>query len=474
MEVYNNSITKNIDPTQTSDNPFEHLLDDLKPVGSYKDSTYEVVSIIAYLIGVPEDKICAYPQYAVFPKLNCDKNARIIRNLCIARTLIERNFKKINDAMQREYKSISNMPEYLPFNTIRQLNEDGANFIKKSSTKLTHHIIEINRLISDRINNCKPLFPDWVKWEYIRDLFIMPNGLTEAGTKAAADLYYPNQFFYPFQCYINWHPYEAGNILLDDRKFMTILYEQHNDYFADFNQTSDAGSLIKNRIYDFLEQAQKVVAFVDCENSDPYKLCAALKGLEPEELAKLSKIILFDDVHTTAAWAYLELYTHVPVEHMLIDRLHSGKSLVDGRLMTRACQEHYVNGVDSILLVSSDSDYWSLISSLESAEFLVMIEKEKCGPDLKEAMQESDIGYCYLDDFYAGGSEDLKNAVIMAELDRQLQEYSFNLKELLDKAVVHTRAAMTSTERERFIEKHLKRLEFVIDKDANVSISIRR
>ena len=103
-----------------------------------------------------------------------------------------------------------------------------------------------------------------------------------------------------------------------------------------------------------------------------------------------------------------------------------------------------------------------------------MIEKEKCGPDLKEAMQESDICYCYLDDFYAGGSEDLKNAVIMAELDRQLQEYSFNLKELLDKAVVHTRAAMTPIERNRFVEKHLKRLEFVIDKDANVSIGIRR
>lgn len=474
MEIYNNSITKGIDPTQTSDNPFESLLDSLRPTGSYKDSTYEVVSVIAYLIGVPEDKICTYPQYAVFPKLHCDKNARIIRNLCIARTLIERNFKKINDAMQREYKSISNMPEYLPFNIIRQLNEDGANFIKKSSTKLTHHIIEINRLISDRINNCKPLFPDWVKWEYIRDLFIMPNGLTEAGTKAAADLYYPDQFFYPFQCYINWIPYDAGNILVNDKKFMTILYEQHNDYFADFNQTSDAGSLIKNRIYDFLDKSKKVVAFVDCENSDPYKLCAALRGLEPEELAKLSKIILFDDVHTTAAWSYLEHYTHIPVEHMLIERIHAGKSLVDGRLIARACQEHYVNSVDSILLVSSDSDYWSLISSLETANFLVMIESEKCGPDLKEALKESNIFYCYLDDFYAGGGEDLKATAVMVEVDRQLEGYGFNLKDILEKAVTLTRASMTPTEQERFLEKSLKRLELNIDKEANVTISLRR
>ena len=32
----------------------------------------------------------------------------------------------------------------------------------RSSTKLCHHIIEINRLISDRINNCKSLFPIWI------------------------------------------------------------------------------------------------------------------------------------------------------------------------------------------------------------------------------------------------------------------------------------------------------------------------
>ena len=62
----------------------------------------------------------------------------------------------------------------------------------------------------------------------------------------------------------------------------------------------------------------------------------------------------------------------------------------------------------------------------------------------------------------------------MAELDRQLQEYAFNFKGLLENAVVSTRASMTQTEQERFIEKHLKRLEFIIDKDANVSIGIRR
>jgi len=474
MEIYNNSLTKNNEQNQNYDNPFESLLDNMKPSGSFKDSKYDVVGVVAYLIGVPVDKIREYPQYQVFPKLDLDKTARIIRNLCIVRTSIERNFKKINDAMTHDFRTIASLPEYIPAEAMKQLKEDGISFIKKSSTKLAHHIVEINRLISDRINNCRNLFPDWVKWDYVRDLFIMPNGLTEAGTKAAADLYYANKFNYPYQCYINWRPYEAGNILLDDRKFMTFLYEQHNDYFDDYSQTSDAGSLIKDRIYDFLDESRKVVAFVDCENSDPYKLCAALRGLEPEALAKLSKIILFDDVHTTMAWGFLENYIHVPVEYMLIERIHSGKSLVDGRLIARACKEHYTEGVDSILLVSSDSDYWSLISSLETARFLVMVESEKCGPDLKEGLKDMGIFYCYLDDFYAGGGEELKNSVITAEVSRQLQNHTFNLEDLLREALYVTRASLSSTEQERFIDKVLRRMEITIDSENNVRLELRR
>ena len=38
----------------------------------------------------------------------------------------------------------------------------------------------------------------------------------------------------------------------------------------------------------------------------------------------------------------------------------------------------YKNDVDSFVIVSSDSDYWGLISSLPDAHFLVMIEREKC------------------------------------------------------------------------------------------------
>ena len=66
-----------------------------------------------------------------------------------------------------EYRGLLSMPEIIPASSMQQLSNDGISFIKKSSTKLCHHIIEINRLISDRINNCKSLFPIWINWTYI-------------------------------------------------------------------------------------------------------------------------------------------------------------------------------------------------------------------------------------------------------------------------------------------------------------------
>ena len=67
---------------------------------AYKDSTYELVSKVAYLIGVPLrifQNEHEPPKIEIYNRLEQDKNARIIRNLCIIRTAIERNYRKIND-----------------------------------------------------------------------------------------------------------------------------------------------------------------------------------------------------------------------------------------------------------------------------------------------------------------------------------------------------------------------------------------
>lgn len=445
---------------------------------TYKDSTYELVSKVAYLIGVPKrifENTYEAPKFEVYQRLETDKTARIIRHLCIIRTAIERNFRHINDKMRMEYKSILSMPEYIPDESLMQLSTDGISFIKKSSSKLSNHIVEINRIICDRINNCKRLFPLWINWDYVKDLFIMPNGLKDDGTKVAAELYYANLSHYPYQMYINWVPQADGNILYNDKKFAALLYRQHNDFFSEFSKVSDVSSYVKGSIYEYIETSEKVVVVVDCENSDPYKLCATLKNLDYQYTQKITSIILFDDVHTASAWRILEDYTKIPVEHMMIERVKQNKSLVDIKLTARACQEHYKNNVDSFVIVSSDSDYWGLISSLSEARFLVMVERESCGPDLKNALVNAGIFYCYIDDFYSGNTEDLRHGALFKEMYRFIDStVRLNVNDMFEEALRATRIEMSEAEKKQFKSKYIKTMQMRISDDGDAVIEFKR
>ena len=57
---------------------------------------------------------------------------------------------------------------------------------------------------------------------------------------------------------------------------------------------------VKRNIYEFIDNSQSVELVVDCENSDPFKLASVLKQLDKSETEKIQKIVLYDDVHTTA------------------------------------------------------------------------------------------------------------------------------------------------------------------------------
>lgn len=213
---------------------------------------------------------------------------------------------------------------------------------------------------------------------------------------------------------------------------------------------------------------------MDCENSDPYKLCAALRNLDYRYTQKITSIILFDDVHTASAWRILEDFTKIPVEHMLIERVKESKSLVDIKLTARACQEYYMNHVDSFIIVSSDSDYWGLISSLPDARFLMMIEREKSGADLKAALVNMGIFYCYIDDFYSGNAEELKFGALFKEMYRYIDSsVRLNVNEMFDAALRSTRIEMADAERKQFFERYIKTMQMSIEEDGSVVLEFK-
>ncbi len=121
--------------------------------------------------------------------------------------------------------------------------------------------------------------------------------------------------------------------------------------------------------------------------------------------------------------------------------------------------------------MSSDSDYWALISSLPEAKFLVMVEREKCGPDMKRAMADADIFYCFLDDFYSGNTDDIRRGAVLHECRRYVDEHmDINVNEMLDKALTETRADMTPAERTQFYDRYIKSMRLAIGADGDVKI----
>ena len=441
-----------------------------------KENSFYIISRIAYLAGVPKkifDNDAEPPQKEVFVQLQQDKNARIIRNLCILRTAIEQNYCEIQSRFTYDFKNIHTIPDLIPMECIDQLYADGISIVQANHA-LNRYIIDINRHIVDRINNCRAIFPNWIPWDYVRALFVMPKGLTETGIKAAAKAYYANQSGCPYQVYLNWPYARCGNLLYNDKKFVTLLYEVNGDHFEDFSKVTDADAATQESIYQFLTESQKVCMVVDCENSDPYKLYAALNHLDQYQLLdKVSKIILYDDVHTGSGWGILERFTKVPTEHLLIQRVKESKSLVDISLTAGICREFYQNDVDSFLLVSSDSDFWGLIASLTDTRFFVMVESRKCGPDIKLALRSAGIPYCYLDDFCTGNSDHFKTEVMLSGIKDIIESnVHLNVYDMLENTFRTTRINMTDGEKKQFFNRYLKTIHIKLSENGDIKISL--
>ncbi len=432
-----------------------------------------VVTTMAFLTGVRRDLIEKLSdEKRLLEKLEKDESAVIVRCLCNIRSNLMLYFSQTEREMRNELKNLDRQPTYSEdINILYSKNVD----IIRANYTVNKYLADINMQINNRLEKIRPLFPEWVNWDYIKDLFVMPKGQNESYIRSESTRFQQNQGKYPYKRYVHWNPEDEGNIFLNDEKFLKILYKQHKDFFEDESKFRDAATDVKVNIYDFIRQSGSVVIMVDCENSDPYKLVATLTQCDEEELAKIKKIVLFDDIHTPRAWSYLKPMTRIDVEYTIVERINNYKSLVDGKMML-AIQRAFLRGeADSFILLSSDSDYWAVISELPEARFLVMIESEKCGPDIRRAMDEHGIYYCFLDDFYTGNNElaAFKNKVLVLELkDRMDKLVSLNATELVNSIFLSCRVEASEAEKKNFYDRYIKKLSFTIDDSDTLKVRV--
>ena len=88
---------------------------------------------------------------------------------------------------------------------------------------------------------------------------------------------------------------------------------------------------------------------------------------------------------------------------------------------------------------------------------------------------QKDIFYCYIDSFYAGGAEDIKNDAIQKDLARTIREsLDLNLKELMNEVLGRTRIEMSDEEIISFIKRKIKnQLEIEVNEDWDVELKYR-
>ncbi len=427
---------------------------------------------VAFLIGTKMDVLVDNNpnEKELFERLSKEKDAVIIRTLCNIRSNLMLNYTNTERNIVFNLQNLDRQEIYK--DDIKTLIKNDINIIKVNY-KVNRYLADINALIAQRITTIKDLFPEWVKWDYLKSLFVMPKGQSEEMIKAESKKFIQSRLSYPFTRYIYWHPVEEGNILLNDEKFLKILYRQFKDEFQDISKVKDASESVKTNIYDFINNNESTVIVVDCENSDAYKLASVLKQLDRNEIERIHKIMLYDDVHTTKAWAFLNKITNIPVEHILVDRIKENKSLVDMKMCAGVSASYYRDNITSFILCSSDSDFWGLISSMPEANFLVMIEYSKCGPDIKNALIENGTYYCSIDDFCTGNIKNFKMAILHNELESRVKDLiEIDTNQLLDDIFTTLRMEISEAERQNFYKKYIQSMSLHIDKEGIMKIRV--
>ena len=447
----------------------DRIYDDNK---SYQSVQKGVSLTVAFLIGTKMNFLTDNnPDKAeFFNLLKSNSDAVVIRSLCSIRSNLMLNYTSTDNNIRFNMINLDRMDIYSE--DIKILERKGV-YIVKANCRVERYIMDINLLISQRISLVKDLFPEWVKWDYIKALFIMPRGQSSDAVKAESKKFSNMRLYYPFTRYIHWHPIDEGNILLNDEKFMKILYRQYDDEFKDISKVKDASETVKTNIYDFIHDNRSTVIVVDCENSDAYKLASVLTQLDSNEIEHINKIILYDDSHTTKAWAFLDKITNIPVEHIMVDRIKENKSLVDMKMCADVSASFYRDNISSFILCSSDSDFWALISSLPLAKFLVMIEYSKCGPDIKNALIENGTYYCAIDDFCTGNIKNFKMAVLHSELVSRVKDVvEIDTKAMLNDIFQTLRMDISDAEKQNFYKKYIQNMQLHIDKNGIMKIKV--
>lgn len=469
-----------------------------KDYSSFENYSKRRVTLVGYLIGLRNEYIeGANFDQEYLQKIKGKTEIEIIRALSCLRFSFILNYDKIyrEKQMKGPFAKFENMEQYIDVAALSYLHSQKIDALQVGMpiNEFTRHIANLNQLIEEYIEGVHQYVPEWINWEYVKNLFIMSgcaagkNGCNynnrQKGEQINAKIheirkdFYSNSSFYPYKTYLNWNEKrrtdDYGNILFNDCKFLKLLYSSYGDTFTGEEYVIDARAAVKNGVYDFVAAATNVAIFVDCENVDPYSFAATLKNLDEEKISKIKKIVLYDDVNTTSAWDILQDVLKLNVVHEEVERVKSDKSLVDHALSIGVTRSFYEEHTESVIIASSDSDFWSLIKYLPEIHFLVMNEKAITSETVLDKLDDNAIPHCFMDEFAHDVIQPYKNIVLKKNLQLILDEFNsvgrlefLSVDEMLNQIFYRSGVSghyrQIEKEKQDFYNKYLKKLKLSI------------
>ena len=161
------------------DEMLEYFGDDVSESNDhFENYRKNIITVVAYLIGVPDDKFTSDERFDIdeYEKLKTNENATIIKYLCRLRTQFLRNYKNIDDARKYDLRPLEKMSDYLDIEGMKYLRARGIEVNVPNARTPSVNIAYLNQYILDNIDKAKTLIPDWVKFQYIKSLFLMSGG----------------------------------------------------------------------------------------------------------------------------------------------------------------------------------------------------------------------------------------------------------------------------------------------------------
>ena len=149
------------------------FIDEIREIDQYENYKKDIVSKIAYLIGV-KDSVIKNDRFMQDIILELEKNddAKKIRALSILRNEFIRNFKEIS-RRKINLEPIETLTDLVSVDLIKYLRNKGIEIVHVN-VNLSLHIAYINQIILEKIDLIKDLIPSWIKWEYVKSIFLMP------------------------------------------------------------------------------------------------------------------------------------------------------------------------------------------------------------------------------------------------------------------------------------------------------------